>query len=193
MRLKWLIAFLAVVNALSIGRVQAAYVGTPPLLVTPTNAAGEIVGSSQPATLTLPVITQNLPPFALFPTPPPFLGKNAIFPDLFGRQVHEITDGVSVASIAPAMKGAAPANTSLVVSIFTEPNISVSADRADKSNSQHNRYHEPRWKANPRLQCSYIKWNDAARDLARRGHSAPHAEQVQYIGMVALVGLCRQR
>ena len=106
------------------GRAEAAYIGSPPLLITPSNAAQQIIGSStlaNPSNPVIPLITQNAAAFAIFPTPPYILGKNAILPDVFGRDSVEITDGVLTASLTPPFKGAAASQAALAVSVSPTP------------------------------------------------------------------------
>jgi hypothetical protein len=94
-----------------------------PLQSEVVNQAGQQIGTKLAGALSQPQLNQNVPPFALFPAPPLFLGKNAILPDLFGRAADEITDGINVASIAPAGRAAALSNSALVVAVSPNPRL----------------------------------------------------------------------
>jgi hypothetical protein len=108
---------------LSLGSAQAAYIGSPPLVVGMVNPAGETLGAAQVGVPTLPLQTTNIPNFTTSPAPSPFLNKTAILPDVLGRAAVEITDGVQVASVAPPFRGASIGQPSLVVSLSPKPSL----------------------------------------------------------------------
>ena len=115
------VIFAAVAAALSIGCAEAAYVGSPPLLITESNGAGQTVGSVLSGVAN-PNIPMNVLATPAFPPPQPSIpGKNALFPDAIGQPTDIITDGVRAASITPPYLGAAPGHSSLIVSVSPNP------------------------------------------------------------------------
>ena len=135
----WRVLLCVILACAAVSRARAAYIGTPPLLVTPSNAAGQVVGSTIPGTPSIPLIVLPGLPFAPVPAPPVAVGKNALFPETIGRSLQMLTDGALTASLAQPFASAGAGQSSLVVSMTPNPSLQcpfISAVSTTATNKQ---------------------------------------------------------
>jgi hypothetical protein len=106
---------------------QAAYVGTPPLLVTPTNLGGQVLGSGNPGLQPIPILTQDLSKVIAQPprgAPPDTRRQFGAFLASVGQQTFTDTDpaGLTVAFTAPR---SSPDAASHALIVNPSPNASL--------------------------------------------------------------------
>jgi hypothetical protein len=143
----WVLVGVAILTAAR--PAAAAYIGTPPLLVVPSNASSQAIGSASQAQGTIPLIVQPAPLFAPVPSPPLAVRPNAIFPEAIGRPAVMVTDGRLTASL-------------------TQPNSSPSSGQSAIVVTQ---------SPNPALQCPYtaaISQTASATNITNQGNKYIH-------------------